>query len=261
MTVTQYRGILSGDTPFKPLSKGIKRMVGRQSSGKITVRHKGAGAKRLWREVDFRYEKIGIPARIETIEYDPNRSGFISLVCYNDGERRYHLIPAGMKVGDEIVAGESVELRIGNRLRLDKIPVGWQVYNIEVNPNTGAKLVRSAGSAAEILAHDAGFTSVKLPSGAVQKIDSRSYASLGQVSNAEHGQIVIGKAGRSRHMGIRPTVRGSAMNPVDHPYGGGEGRSPQGTRRPKNKWGKGTRGVKTRKRHKHSNSLIVSRRK
>ena len=260
MTTVNYRNVLSGDGPYKALTRGIKRMVGRSSSGKITTRHKGAGEKRLWREVDFNYDKEDISARIETIEYDPNRSGFIARVCYKDGERRYHLIPDGLQVGEEIMSGPKAELKVGNRLGLDKIPVGWQIYNIEVKPDNGAKLVRSAGSTAEVLAHDSGFTLIKLPSGSVRKIDSRARASLGQVSNVEHGQVVIGKAGRSRHMGIRPTVRGSAMNPVDHPYGGGEGRALRGTRRPKNRWGKGTRGVKTRKRHKYSDALIVSRR-
>ena len=261
MTTVEYRGVLSRVGSHKPLTYGRKRMVGRGSFGKITVRHKGGGVKRLWREVDFIYEKKGVPAKIETIEYDPNRSGFIARVCYQDGERKYHLLPAGLRIGEEIVVSESAELKVGNRLTLDKIPVGWQIFNIEIKPNTGAKIARSAGSMAEILAHDAGLTSIKLPSGSVRKIDSRSYASIGQVSNIEHEQVVIGKAGRSRWMGIRPTVRGSAMNPRDHPYGGGEGRALRGTRRPKNMWGKGTRGVKTRKRHKYSDALIVSRRK
>lgn len=260
MTVVEYRKFLSGHMPHKPLLHGRKRMVGRGKFGKITVRHKGSGAKRLWRDVDFKYDKIGVPATVETIEYDPNRSGFIARVCYKDGERRYHLVPVGLVVGEELETSEKAELKKGNRMPLDIIPVGWQIFNIEIKPHTGAKLVRSAGSTAEILAHDAGFTLIKLPSGSVRKIDSRAYASLGQVSNIEHGQVVVGKAGRSRHMGIRPTVRGSAMNAVDHPYGGGEGRALRGTRRPKNRWGKGTRGVKTRKRHKYSNALIVSRR-
>ena len=260
MTAIDFRGALSADAPYKPLAGGRQRMAGR-AHGKIAVRHKGAGHKRLWREVDFLYDKIGIPAIIETTEYDPNRSGFIARVLYRDGERRYHLIPFGLKVGDEIVAGLEAELKIGNRLRLSSIPVGWPVFNIEIKPNSGAKMARSAGAGAEVLAHDAGFTLIKLPSGSVRKIDSRAFASLGQVSNFEHGQIIVGKAGRSRHMGIRPTVRGSAMNPVDHPYGGGEGRALRGTRRPKNRWGKGTRGVKTRKRHKYSDALIISRRK
>ena len=261
MTVVEYRGVLAGVEAHKPLTRGRKRMVGRGAFGKITVRHKGGGVKRLWREVDFTYDKKGIPAKIETIEYDPNRSGFIARVCYEDGERRYHLMPSGLRIGAEIVAGENAELKLGNRLRLDKIPVGGQIFNIEIKPSTGAKMVRSAGAMAEVLAHDAGLTLVKLPSGSIRKIDSRSYASIGQVSNIEHGQVVVGKAGRSRWLGIRPTVRGSAMNPRDHPYGGGEGRALRGTRRPKNMWGKGTRGVKTRKRHKYSDALIVSRRK
>lgn len=261
MTTVSYRGILTVSKPFKNLTSGRKRHKGR-SKGRITTRHKGGGAKRLWREIDFGYyDKIDVPARIETIEYDPNRSAFIGRVIYKDGERRYHIIPEGLRVGDTIVASAKAQPKPGNRLPLGLIPIGTSVYNIESYPAGGAKFVRSAGNAAEVMGYDEGYTLIKFPSGAIRKIDSSAWASIGQVSNSEHGQVVIGKAGRSRWMGIRPTVRGSAMNPVDHPYGGGEGRAPQGTRRPKNKWGRGVRGVKTRRAHKYSNALIVQRRK
>ncbi|PIR70245.1 MAG: 50S ribosomal protein L2 [Candidatus Niyogibacteria bacterium CG10_big_fil_rev_8_21_14_0_10_42_19] len=260
-TVVSYRKHITASEPHKALTRGRKRRKGRASWGRITTRHKGGGAKRLWREIDFRYNKIGIPARVLSVEYDPNRSGFIGLVLYRDGERRYHLLPEGLKVGDEIVTSDKAELKPGNRLPLGLIPVGSQAYNVEINPMSGSSLVRSAGNYAEVLAHDAGYTLIKLPSGSLRKVNSRSWASVGQVSNNEYDQVVYGKAGRSRWMGIRPTVRGSAMNPVDHPYGGGEGRALRGTRRPKNRWGKGTRGVKTRNRKKYSNALIVQRRK
>lgn len=260
MTTVSYREAITEPHPFKPLTYGRKRQKGR-ASGRITTRHKGGGSKRLWREIDFRYDKIGIPARIETIEYDPNRSAFIARVLYQDGQRRYHIVPHGMRVGDAVTTGPKSDAKPGNRLPLGLIPVGTAVYNIETYPGAGAKLIRSAGSAGEVMAHDEGYTLVKLPSGAVRKMNSNSWASIGQVSNIENNQVVIGKAGRSRWLGIRPTVRGSAMNPVDHPYGGGEGRALQGTKRPKNKWGKGVRGVRTRKVKKYSNNFIAQRRK
>lgn len=260
MTTVSYRGALSISRPYKPLLKGRKRAVGR-ASGRITTRHKGGGEKRLWRAIDFQYDKIDIPGRLISIEYDPNRTGFIGLVLYQDGERRYHLIPEGVKTGTTLMASNNQEPTQGSRLSLSLIPVGTSVYNIETYPRSGARLVRSAGNFAEVMAHDGGFTLVKLPSGAIRKVASPCFASIGQVSNSDHNLVVFGKAGRSRWKGIRPTVRGSAMNPVDHPYGGGEGKALRGTRRPKNKWGRGVRGVKTRKRKKYSNALIVQRRK
>ena len=261
MTRISFRGVLTSKEPLKKLTKGIKRAVGRNSLGRITVRHKGAGAKRLYREIDFKYNKKEIPATIKSIEYDPNRSGFISLIVYTDGEKRYVLLPAGLKPGDKIIASEKAELKVGNRLPLGNIPVGTFVYNIELKPGGGAKLVRSAGNYAEIIAHEKDYASIKLPSTETRKVPERAWASIGQVSKEEHRFVTIGKAGRSRWLGIRPTVRGSAMNPVDHPFGGGEGRQGAGMKRPKNLWGKGVRGVKTRNNKKYSNIFIISRRK
>lgn len=261
MTTINYREYLSTSTPHKALTSGAKRHVGRNGDGRITVRHKGGGHKRLFRDIDFKYNKIGIPAKIETVEYDPNRSGFIALVCYRDGERRYHLLPKELKVGELVVSAETADIKAGNRLPFHKIPVGTFVYNVETKPGSGAKVVRSAGSYAEVLSHDAGYTSIKLPSSAVQKFDDKCWASIGAVSNDEHKLVNYGKAGRSRWKGIRPTVRGTAMNPVDHPYGGGEGVQGRGTKRPKTMWGKITGGHKTRHPKKYSNHLVVSRRK
>jgi large subunit ribosomal protein L2 len=261
MTGINFRDFLTAREPLKKLTRGVKRAVGRNSFGRITVRHKGAGAKRLFREIDFKYDKKEIPAVIKTIEYDPNRSGFIGLVTYADGEKRYVLLPVGLKPGDKIIASEKAEVKVGNRLPLGSIPVGTFVYNIELKPGDGAKLCRAAGNYAEIVAHEKEYATVKLPSTEIRKVPEVSWASVGQVSKDEHRLTVIGKAGRSRWMGIRPTVRGSAMNPVDHPFGGGEGRQGAGMRRPKNLWGKGVRGVKTRNRKKYSSIFIVSRRK
>ncbi len=256
-----YRMLVDSVRPKKHLTYGRKSNAGRNNRGRITVRHRGAGAKKLLREIDFKYDKIKIPARVLTIEYDPGRSGFIGLVLYADGEYRYHLMPSGIKVGDEIIASESASVKPGNRLPLHLIPPGTSVYNIEIEPGGGAKLARAAAGKAEVLAQEESYSQIKMSSGEIRKINKNSWASIGQVSNEERRFMTIGKAGRHRHMGIRPTVRGSAMNPVDHPYGGGEGRALRGTRRPKNLWGRGTRGVRTRKRHKYSDSLILQKRK
>ncbi len=256
-----YRQYLTTNEPYKPLTTGGKRHVGRNSDGRITVRHKGGGHKRLYREIDFKYKNLDIPAKVETVEYDPNRSGFIALVCYRNGERCYHLLPKTIKVGDMIVASETAKIKAGNRLPLFKIPSGTFIFNVEVKPGSGAKLIRSAGSHAEVVAHDAGYATLKMPSSEIRKVSDKAWASIGEVSNDEHKLINLGKAGRSRWLGIRPTVRGSAMNPVDHPYGGGEGRQGRGTKRPKTKWGKVTGGRKTRHPKKYSNHLIVTRRK
>ncbi|RJQ14594.1 50S ribosomal protein L2 [Candidatus Parcubacteria bacterium] len=253
-----YSG-LSKNKPFKKLTKGRKRAVGR-SWGRISTRHKGAGVKRLYRFVDFKLDKLDVPARIESLEYDPNRSAFIALVVYADGEKGYILAPEGVKVGEELFFGEKAPLKIGNRLPLKKIPVGFSIFNIEFEPRKGSQFVRSAGALAKVMAHDGAYALVELPSGEVRKFSGDCYATIGSVSNPEHNLVVIGKAGRSRLMGIRPTVRGSAMNPVDHPHGGGEGRSPIGLKHPKTPWGKIARGVKTRRKHKASNSFIISRR-
>src|SRR3989339_80751 len=261
MSVVSYRGVLTTDTPHKALTTGGKRDVGRNNRGRITVRHKGGGHKRAYREIDFTFDKKDIFAKIETLEYDPNRSGFIALICYRDGERRYILAPTTVKVGDMIMTSDKADIKPGNRLPLAKIPVGTFVYNVEVKPKGGAKLARSAGAYAEVLASDAGYTNLKMPSSEVRKISEKAWASIGAVSNEEYRLMNYGKAGRSRWKGIRPTVRGSAMNPVDHPYGGGEGAQGRGTRRPKTAWGKVTGGRKTRRPKKYSNVLVVSRRK
>jgi large subunit ribosomal protein L2 len=257
---TVTRSILTKKEPEKSLVSGFKRAVGRNNVGRITTRHKGGGHKRLYRFVDFKQDKFNVPGRITAIEYDPNRTTFIALVVYKDGEKRYVLLPQGMKVGDSVVTAEHADIKPGNRLPLRDIPVGSFIYNVEVRPGSGARLARSAGVGIEVLAHDAGYAQLKMPSKEVRLISDNCWASIGQLSREEHRFVISGKAGRSRWLGIRPTVRGSAMNPVDHPYGGGEGRALRGTRRPKNLWGKGTRGVKTRRKKKYSNSYIIKRR-
>ena len=262
MSTISYGDILTVSEPVKALTSGFKRHVGRNNRGRLTTRHKGGGHKRLFREIDFVFDKRDIPAVIETIEYDPNRSGFISLICYKDGERRYALLPKSLKVGDSFIVSENAPLKPGNRLPLKKIPVGIFVYNVELKVGGGAKLSRSAGNYAEIIAQDAGYTHIKLPSTEVRKIIDTAWASIGEVSNEENRLINIGKAGRSRWFGIRPTVRGSAQNPVDHPYGGGEGRQGRGLRFAKTRWGKHVgKGQKSRRPKKYSNVFIVSRRK
>ncbi|MBI4121439.1 MAG: 50S ribosomal protein L2 [Candidatus Ryanbacteria bacterium] len=261
MTGIDYRRLLARKKPEKSLTFGFQRHVGRNSAGRITVRHKGAGHKRLYRDVSFAYDKKEIPGTVTAVEYDPNRTSFIALVQYRDGEKRYVLAGKELLVGREILASEDAEVRAGNSMPLGKLVPGTHVYNVEFKPGGGGKLVRSGGSSAEIIAQEEAHTTLKLPSREVRKVSSRAWATVGSLSNEEHMFVTIGKAGRSRWLGIRPTVRGSAMNPVDHPYGGGEGRQLRGTRRPKNLWGRGTRGVKTRDKKKYSRSFIVSRRK
>lgn len=262
MTTVSYRGVLTKKKPEKSLTRGFKRSMGRNNQGRITTRHKGGGHKRLYREIDFKYDKQDIPAKITSIEYDPNRSAFIGLAVYNDGEKRYVIVPKSVKPGDSFIVSEKAPVKTGNRLPLRVIPVGTYVYNIEIKPGNGAKLVRSAGSFGQVVANDMGYTNIKMPSSEIRKIPDSAWACIGEVSNSEHKLQNYGKAGRSRWKGIRPTVRGSAMNPVDHPYGGGEGRQGRGTRRAKSKWGKPTgKGQKTRKPKKYSNMWIVSRRK
>lgn len=260
MTTVSYRGVLTASEPHKPLTRGFSRGTGRNAFGRITSGHKGSGHKRSYREIDFVYDKMDIPAKVQTIEYDPNRSGFIALVAYRDGAKRYILVPKSVKVGDTFIVSEKADLVPGNRLSLKNIPVGTFVYNIEIKPRAGAKLVRSAGTYAQVIAHDGGFTSIKLPSTEVRKVVDTCYASVGEVSNEEYHLRNLGKAGKSRHLGRRPKTRAMAMNPVDHPYGGGEGAQPRGTRRPKTKHGKTTGGHKTRSPKKYSNVHIVSRR-
>ncbi len=262
MSNIDYRNVLSTGTPFKGLTHGFKRNVGRNHHGRITTRHKGAGHKRLYREVDFSYDKFDIPAIVSSIEYDPNRTAFIALVTYKDGEKRYVVAPKSFKPGDSFTVSENAPIVTGNRLPLKRIPVGTFVYNIELKPRGGAKIIRSAGVFAEVIAQDSGYTHLKMPSTEVRKIPDNAWACVGEVSNEESWLENIGKAGRSRRLGIRPTVRGSAQNPVDHPYGGGEGRQPRGIKRAKTRWGKPVgKGQKSRTPKKYSNLHIVSRRK
>jgi large subunit ribosomal protein L2 len=259
MTSPDYT-LLSGVRPWKPLLKKLKARGGRNSQGRITTRHQGGGNKKMYRMIDFKQNRLNSKAVVETLEYDPYRTAFIARVKYADGSRTYILVPEGLTVGTEIVTAEAAPLKTGNRMQLKNIPVGYQVHNIEMNPGAGGQLARSAGSYAEVLANADGYTDLKLNSGEVRRVQWNGLASLGQVSNAEWNLVSIGKAGRSRWLGIRPTVRGKAMNPVDHPYGGGEGSQPRGTRKPKTKWGKVTGGHKTRNRKNRSSKFIVSRR-
>jgi large subunit ribosomal protein L2 len=262
MTTVTYRGVLSGDKPMKSLLLSKKRQAGRNNQGRITTRHQGGGHKRRLRDIDFSYNKKDIPAKIETIEYDPYRTAFIARALYADGERRYVLAIKDMKVGDKFVVGETAPVVPGNRMPIGKIPSGTFVYNIELKLGAGARLARSAGNYAEVVAHDAGYTQIKLPSTEIRRVSDLCYASVGAVGNEEQRLVNIGKAGRSRWLGKRPTVRGTAMNPVDHPHGGGEGRQGRGLRRAKSMWGKPTgKGQKTRTPKKYSNVHIVSRRK
>ncbi|HEY4517380.1 MAG TPA: 50S ribosomal protein L2 [Candidatus Paceibacterota bacterium] len=262
MSGIEFRKFLTVSEPYKQLTHGGKRFVGRNAFGRITVRHKGGGHKRLFREIDFTYDKRDVLATVETVEYDPNRGGFISRVLYKDGERRYVLLPQTLKVGDTFLVSETAPVKPGNRMPLKNIPVGTFIYNIELKPMNGAKLARAAGNYAEVVAQDGPYTQIKMPSTEVRQILNTCFASVGEVSNPEHKLVNIGKAGRSRWMGIRPTVRGTAMNPVDHPHGGGEGRQGRGRRRAISMWGKPTgKGQKSRRPKKYSNYLIISRRK
>jgi len=244
------------------LKHGGKRGTGRNSYGRITMRHRGGGHKKLFRDVDFSFNKKDIPAKIASIEYDPMRSAFIGLAVYRDGEKRYILIPKNVKVGDKFIVSETAEVSNGNRIPLGKIPVGTFVYNVELKPNGGAIMVRSAGNFAEVVAQDAGYTHLKMPSTEIRRVISTAWASIGEVSNDEHRLVNLGKAGRSRWMGIRPTVRGTAMNPVDHPHGGGEGKQGRGLRRAKTMWANHPAKARRRAaRKKYSNVFILSRRK
>ena len=261
MTTVTFKGKRTTNEPHKALTRGGKRDVGRNKDGRITVRHKGGGHKRLFREVDFGYKKL-VPAKVETVEYDPNRSGFIGLLLYRDGERRYALLPGSAKVGQAIETSETAPAVPGNRMPLKNMPIGAFIYNVEIKPQGGGKLGRAAGTHIELVARDQGYADLKMPSSEIRRVQETCWATLGEVSNDEHHLRTIGKAGRSRWLGIRPTVRGTAMNPVDHPHGGGEGRQGRGLRRAKSMWGKPTgKGQKSRRPKKYSNYLIVSRRK
>lgn len=252
--------VLTKKKPEKSLLLALKRRAGRNTGGRITVRHKGAGAKKLYRLIDFKRGKLNVPAKIIALEYDPYHTAFIALLKYKDGEKSYVIAPQGLKEGDEIIAAEKTEIRIGNRTKLKNIPIGTAVYNIEIEPGRGGKLARGAGASAKILAHEGGYTHLKMPSTEIRRAREDCFASIGMVSNPEHAYIKEGKAGRMRHKGIRPTVRGTAMTPASHPHGGGEGRSPLGMPGPKTPWGKPARGVKTRKK-KWTDKLIIQRRR
>lgn len=259
MTVTDYSE-LSKVAPEKSLLAVIKKNAGRNSYGRITVRHKGGGNRRKYRIIDFKRNKFGMNAEVKTLEYDPNRSAFIALVQYEDGEKRYIIAPNGLKVGDIVRNGPDADIKPGNALALLNIPVGTFIHNIELYPGKGAQLVRSAGNMAQLMGKEDSYALVRLPSGEMRKVPISCMASIGQVSNIDHENVNLGKAGRSRHKGIRPTVRGSVMNPNDHPHGGGEGKSPVGRPGPVTPWGKPAMGYKTRPKHKASDKFIVKRR-
>ncbi|GLO64334.1 MULTISPECIES: 50S ribosomal protein L2 [Oceanobacillus] len=260
MSVSDFAEITT-DTPEKSLLSPIKKRGGRNNQGKLTVRHQGGGHKRQYRIIDFKRDKDGIPGRVATIEYDPNRSANIALIHYADGEKRYIIAPKGLKVGQEIESGEKADIKLGNALPLANIPVGSVIHNIELKPGRGGQLARSAGAEAQILGREEKYTLVRLSSGEVRLVLSTCRATLGQVGNIEHELVRVGKAGRSRWKGVRPTVRGSVMNPNDHPHGGGEGRAPIGRKSPMSPWGKPTLGYKTRQRNKPSDKYIVRKRK
>ena len=244
----------------KSLVVSLKKHAGRNNQGKITVRHHGGGSRRKYRLVDFKRRKDAIPAKVLTIEYDPNRTANIALICYADGEKSYILAPNGLKVGDMVMNGETAEVKLGNCLPLQNIPVGAEIHNIELYPGKGGQLVRSAGNSAQLMAKEGKYATLRLPSGEMRLVPIICRATIGQVGNIDHELINIGKAGRKRHMGIRPTVRGSVMNPNDHPHGGGEGKTGIGRPGPVTPWGKPALGLKTRKKNKHSNKLIIRRR-
>lgn len=259
MTVSTFEEITT-TTPEKSLTETLKKHAGRNVRGKITVRHRGGGTRHKYRIIDFKRTKDDIPGRVATIEYDPNRSANIALIVYADGEKRYIIAPNKLKVGDVIYSGPEADIKVGNALPIANIPVGTMIHNIELKPGKGGQLARSAGNAAQLMAKEDKYAQVRLPSGEVRKVLIQCRATIGEVGNADHSNIQIGKAGRKRHMGIRPTVRGSVMNPNDHPHGGGEGRAPVGRKSPVTPWGKPALGYKTRKKNKASNQYIVKRR-
>ena len=259
MTMSDFAEITT-DKPEKSLTTSLKKNAGRNNQGKITVRHHGGGSRRKYRIIDFKRKKDGIPAVVKTIEYDPNRTANIALICYADGEKAYILAPVGLKVGQTVMNGSAAEISVGNCLPLADIPVGTEVHNVEMYPGKGGQLVRSAGNSAQLMAKEGKYATLRLPSGEMRMVPIICRATIGQVGNAEHGLVNIGKAGRKRHMGIRPTVRGSVMNPNDHPHGGGEGKTGIGRPGPVTPWGKPALGLKTRKKNKKSNKMIVRRR-
>ena len=259
MTVTDY-SVLSKVAPERSLLEPMKKHSGRNNTGRITVRHQGGGNRKKYRVIDFKRDKMDVPATVLRLEYDPNRSAYIALVEYTDGERRYILAPVGLNVGDTVLSSAAADIKPGNALPLANIPVGTVIHNIELYPGKGAQLVRSAGVAAQLMAKENGMATVRLPSGEYRKVRLNCIACIGQVGNVDHANIAIGKAGRKRHMGIRPTVRGSVMNPCDHPHGGGEGKAPVGRPGPVTPWGKPAMGYKTRKKKNATDKFIVKRR-
>ena len=251
---------LTATKPEKSLTVSLKKNAGRNAQGKITVRHRGGGSRRKYRIIDFKRNKDGIPATVKSIEYDPNRTANIALICYADGEKSYILAPAGLTDGMKVMSGAQAEVRVGNCLPLENIPVGTQIHNIELLPGKGGQLVRSAGLSAQLMAKEGKYATLRLPSGEMRMVPIQCRATIGVIGNGDHNLVNIGKAGRKRHMGVRPTVRGSVMNPNDHPHGGGEGKAPVGRPGPCTPWGKPALGLKTRKKNKQSNKLIVRRR-
>ncbi|MCQ2554456.1 MAG: 50S ribosomal protein L2 [Clostridia bacterium] len=259
MTVSTFEEITK-TTPEKSLTVTLKKHSGRNNRGVITVRHQGGGTRPKYRIIDFKRLKDDVPATVVAIEYDPNRSANIALVCYADGEKRYILAPKGLEVGQKIVSGPNADIVVGNALPIANIPLGTLIHNVELKPGKGGQLARSAGNGAQLMAKEGDYAQVRLPSGEVRKVSMKCRATIGEVGNEEHANIQIGKAGRKRHMGVRPTVRGSVMNPNDHPHGGGEGKAPVGRKSPVTPWGKPALGYKTRKKNKASNKYIVKRR-
>lgn len=259
MSVTDYSG-LSKVAPEKSLLAPVKKNSGRNSYGRITVRHRGGGNRRKYRIIDFKRQKFDVPAKVLTLEYDPNRSAFIALVQYEDGEKAYIIAPQGLKVGDTVVSGKDADIKVGNALPLSSIPTGTFIHNVELYPGRGAQLARAAGNMAQLMAKENGMALLRLPSGELRNVPDACMATIGQVGNTDHENVKIGKAGRKRNMGWRPTVRGSVMNPNDHPHGGGEGKSPVGRPGPVTPWGKPALGYKTRKKHNRSDKMIVRRR-
>ena len=251
---------ITKSTPEKSLTVSLNKTAGRNNQGKITVRHHGGGSRRKYRIIDFKRNKVDVPATVKSIEYDPNRTANIALICYADGEKSYIIAPNGLKVGDVLMNGENAEVKVGNCLPLSAIPVGTEIHNIELYPGKGGQLVRAAGNVAQLMAKEGKYATLRLPSGEMRLVPLVCRATIGTVGNIEHGLVNIGKAGRKRNMGIRPTVRGSVMNPNDHPHGGGEGRAPVGRSGPCTPWGKPALGLKTRKKNKKSNKMIVRRR-
>jgi large subunit ribosomal protein L2 len=259
MSVTDYSE-LSKVAPERSLLVSLKKNSGRNSYGRITVRHRGGGVRTKYRVIDFKRDKAGVPATVESIEYDPNRSAFIALLKYEDGEKRYILQPVGLKIGDTVVSGEGADIKPGNALALKDVPTGTVVHNVELYPGRGGQLARAAGNSAQLMAKENGYALLRLPSGELRNVSADCMATIGQVGNVDHENVKIGKAGRKRHMGWRPTVRGSVMNPNDHPHGGGEGKAPIGRPGPVTPWGKPALGYKTRRTKKPSDKLIVKRR-